>query len=183
MVETQERLGLLASELEKRDVAYLHVGDSAGPEVAVAWHHFRLMVAWEPSDRGYDWQLLNGDGQVCAGSWRAESVDQIAYIIKTMTQKIYAFDRDDAHLHAVLISAGIPATYEHTGGGCHNVEVRLTEDCYIVFGTFGGEGERPVGWELRGPDFDVMATNKEPMSPEDLAPHVKNLVAFFALRL
>jgi hypothetical protein len=179
MLETQERLDLLAGELEKRDVAYLHVGDSAGPEVAVAWRRFHLMVAWETADSGYDWQLLNEDGQVCAGSWREESVEQIADIIQAMVKEIYAFDKEDTHLHAVLLSAGIPATYEHTGGGCHNVEVRLTEECYVIFGT--DYGDRPVGWELMGPDFEPLVGNKESTTPEEIMPHIKHLVAFFAL--
>jgi hypothetical protein len=180
MVETQERLDLLAGELEKRDVAYSHVGDSAGPEVAVAWRRFRLMVAWETADSGYDWQLLDEDGQICAGSWREESVEQIADIIQAMVKEIYSFDREDTRLHAVLISAGINAVYEHTGGGCHNVEVHLTEDCYIIFGT-EGPYDRPVGWSMIGEDSLIITENTEPMSAEEIAPYIKNVVAFFAL--
>jgi hypothetical protein len=179
MSKSQKHLNRLAGELEKREIAYVQVADSAGPEVAVSWRHFRLMVAWEPAYKGYDWQLLNEDGQVCTGTWREESVKQVADIIQAMVKEICSFDKEDTHLHAVLISAGIPAIYEHTGGGCHNVEVRLTEECYVIFGT--DYGDRPVGWELMGPEFEPLVGNKESTTPEEIAPYIKHLVAFFAL--
>ncbi|MFC4507049.1 MULTISPECIES: hypothetical protein [Streptomyces] len=179
MNEIQERLDLLAGELGKRDVAYSHVADSSGPEVAISWRHYRLMIAWESTDNGYDWQFLDEDGQVCSGSWREESVEQIADTIQAMVKEVFSFDRQDAHLHTVLLAAGVSAIYEHTGGGCHNVEILLTDDRYIIFGTEGGD-EAPVGWSLLDDDFNVLDESTQTMSPEDVVPHIKKVIASVA---
>jgi hypothetical protein len=178
--EDQKRLDQLANALQERRIAHSHVADSAGPEVVVSWRHLRLMVRWEEVDNGYDWQLLGESGQICAGSWRGESIEQIVDIIRAMVKEVYSYDMLDAHLHAVLISAGVPAIYEHTGGGCHNVEVPLTVDCYIIFGSDGGP-VGTVGWSVIGGDFDLVVNSEHYRTPEELAPLVKSVHTFFAL--